>query len=392
MPDIDPENPANLLAFEAFNDRVRAALVSRLKEQFTEDAAVGMCDAGNTELGGPLHDAPPSGTAASFQVQFTQSALNDWECFSAGTQQTLLRAIDELRAGLGAGNGVLRLSRNDCFLLRRGPMRCVYRRNAANCQVVVFGFGVWAINPLQKIWRYFSQDKAEDLVRTSELYLRRLDRLLDAFEATPTFAMYEDHRRALVGSMGFAADHHLDFFDHLRRALYVSCWQKSEHESFAMWKGYCPDDGGFAIQTTERRLHHEHRRISRSKNHFHLKSVRYVDHASEPAFLRDISDPAFLKASWYSDEKEIRFAAMRIDAAAGGTAEQTEERLNALPDHERIAFDLNCVVEHVVFNPFSRPERRASLVELIRTSRAVLESRIAPSALEGLPGRRAREM
>ena len=93
------------------------------------------------------------------------------------------------------------LLRPDGFLLRHGHLRIVYHRHAREGRIIIHAIGCWAINPLAKVWRYFDQEKAESLLNTGKLYLRRLDLLTDEFEGdpyegSPTYDMFEAWKHA----------------------------------------------------------------------------------------------------------------------------------------------------------------------------------------------------
>src|ERR1035441_4636918 len=188
--------------------------------------------------------------------------MADWGCFSRKLQPSLDSAVHILRSHSGYGNSVVPLPRPEGFVLRHGHLRIVYRRYLSENRIVIYAIGCWAINPLAKVWRYFDQRKAVDLLAKKKLYIRRLDCLTDRFEGdpyegTPTFQMLEVYKRFYRQYVGPADDAELiKRFEYERRATFVSCWQKSENESWLMWKQYCQSGGGFAVQTTERRLNH----------------------------------------------------------------------------------------------------------------------------------------
>ncbi|HOC54394.1 MAG TPA: hypothetical protein PKI20_02095 [Verrucomicrobiota bacterium] len=224
-----------------------------------------------------------------------------------------------------------------------------------------------------KVWRYFDQKKAIHLVETSCLYLRRLDLLTDRYEGdpyegTPTFNMLQRFKGAYVHIFPDATDAELkEQFRNERRATFVSCWQKSEHESWLMWKQYCQRGGGFALQTTMKRLCLLHASLREKNDLLYFKSVHYLDHWTDEGLPHTVPIQVFMKPVWFSDEKEIRFALFRADCAYAGTQEQIESALAQLNDHELVQIDLAELTAQFILNPFSSSEQKAELVELFST-------------------------
>ncbi len=377
------QNPHDLSAFEQLDDRTRTALIERLQRQFTEIAAIGMSDIGREE---EKHGQclPLAGPRGKIEVRMTRSAMKDLLCFESEFQTAITATLHVLRAGEFTGNSVTQLPRQDALLMRHGFIRWVFRYDQKAKRIVVDGISPSWRNPLRTVWRYFDEEKAGKLLRSGKLYLCRLDILEDKFEATPTRAMFEDHTRALKAVLGRASAHHLNSFENAKAAIYVSCWQASDYESLAMWKGYCPHDDGFALQTTERQLRHQHAAIQKLNPPFHLKEVRYVNHESDSGFLRDIVDLAFLKATWFSEEREMRFA-KNLPHWAAGDEKQTAKALAKLPKGKRVPFDLDAAAVSIVLNPFASGEKNRKMRGMIHSHCRSLEERIKLSALTAKP-------
>lgn len=235
------------------------------------------------------------------------------------------------------------------------------------------------------------------MIRTGQLYLSRVDTLSDRFEATPTAAMIEQHRKALIASLGTAHPDHLRAYSNVCRGTYVCCWHKAEHEAVHMWRSYCrakpsadaPEiPGGFALQTTERRLQHEFLRLRDASTvpgvNLFLRDVEYVDHAAHNG-PGGFGDHAFLKAKWFSSEKEVRLAVQRLDCIAAGSAAEIEARLAALPQFERIAVDLEAVAVRLALNPDASVTDRDTIITAVAEFRPALRARVEPSEIEVQP-------
>lgn len=383
-------NCDDLVQFERLNDDQRAWLISGLQEQFTEECAVALYDRGFPEEKHKLLPGPINASATDTNnVDFTSSAHADWLFLWTIVKGEMLGALTEglaaLRSGQHESGSLTRRFCQDGFLLRQGLLRWVYRHDTAEKRIVVHGICRRTINPFRKIWRYFDQKKAEDLLHTGELYLRRLDLLEDQFEATPTVSMVEAQRRALEHSLGVASKDHLNFYENMRRALFVCCWQKAEHESLQMWRSYCPMKGGFAIQSTQRQLEHQFLQMNQRRTGLYFREIQYVDHSNFNPVSHGFMEQAFLKSTWFMDEKEIRYALFRVDCAAAGRPEQIEIKLAELGDHERLSFDTEAAAENIILNPFASEPDKKAIMALVRSKRPALESRLHRSALESHP-------
>jgi hypothetical protein len=288
------------------------------------------------------------------------------------------------------------------FLLRHGKLRWVYRHDPGRNVTIVHAICRRSHNPLKKIWRYFSQKKAVDLIERGQIFLSRLDTLAerdggDRYEGTPTIPGAAGFNAALIASLGQAHPDFLRRYDHCRRATFVCCWHKAEHEALQMWLGYCrelpvegtqPIPGGFALQTTERQLQHQfvkfHDLPQTQGQQYFLRDIDYVDHRTHEPPAR-FGEEVFLKANWFRDEKELRLGIQRLDCACAGSVVQIEERLSALPRFVRLAVDLNAITESIVLNPHAPAANRATITSMITERYPELVRRIRTSALEVPP-------
>lgn len=243
------------------------------------------------------------------------------------------------------------------------------------------------INENTKVWRYFDEQKAAYIIQESRLYLRRLDLLTscfegDPYEGTPTLNMFEGLRQAYQQLFPKFTDAQIiKHFEDERRATFVSCWQKSDHESWLMWKQYCKRGGGFALQTTTHRLRLAWQPLREKNAQFFLKRVDYLDHWNDQ-IAHTVPIQVFVKPVWFSDEKEIRFALFRADCAYAGTEAETEAALASLDDHETSdPIDLNSMVERIVLNPFSSADQKTKMINLIKTTRPELTPRVCESGI-----------
>jgi hypothetical protein len=356
-------------------------------EGFDSDSGVRMRETGLAEELCGLK--PPLGDNADSPVRFTESAAADWD-FLNGSQ--IIGAPMQLDAILAEGLAVLRRGRfpsqsvellgGDGAIWHQRGLRWVIRFVDEDRSIVVHGIAQARLNPFRKIWRYFDQGKAVDLLETGELYLCRVDRLADTHEARPTEPMQRAREAALRRAFGDSWPGDPHWYDNIRRALYVTCFQKLEVESVEMWRDYCPGGGGLALQVTERTLQHEVARLRRGYPEIFFREIDYIDHAVHDPASHGVPEQAFLKLRKFEHEREIRLARFMPEIFCG-TQEDIERCLGGLPDHFCVPFDLEAAVEAVVFNPACSPGDRAALVRALearpRSRARVRESTVRPN-------------
>jgi hypothetical protein len=243
-----------------------------------------------------------------------------------------------------------------------------------------------AVQPTTKAWRYFDQKKAIHLIKTSQLYLQRLDLLTDyyegdPYEGNPTFSLIEGDIYAHSQVFGHADEASIrKEFEYERKATFVSCWQMSDYESWFMWKQYCQRGGGFAVQTTIKRLS-----ALADEKSLLLHNVKYLDHWADNSLVHTIPCQVFVKPCWFSDEKEIRLALFHSECINGIMDERRENALARLKDHELIETNLANVVEQIVLNPFSCECQKKEVVGLVESLRPELKSRLCESGITNKP-------
>lgn len=160
---------------------------------FTFEHAVQMHSEGLENEANGLREAPSDGKGRN-HVFFTFLAYNDWQFLEAakfpgaGVQpaEVLEHGLALMRQDRMCANA-LKAIRNTGWILVDGKLSWVIRRERK--RIIVHGIAQPHLNSYRKIWRYFSQRKALDLLRTGELYLRRLDLLPDQYECRPTIPM-----------------------------------------------------------------------------------------------------------------------------------------------------------------------------------------------------------
>jgi len=321
-------------------------------------------------------------------IRFTPSALADWHFLASARiigaplqySEVLATGLTELRHGQPARLSLTPLP-PDGLVWEQRNLRWVTRATDNWERVFVHGIAREAFDPFRKLWRYFKQFKAVDLLRTSQLYLCRLDLLeADPFEGRPTQPMLDQLAAVSRSVFGEHAPEPRLHFENQRRATYACCWQKLEEESAEMWRDYCDDNSGIAIQSTERRLQHQLAAMQENHGLLYFREVDYIDHETHSPESHGFPEQAFLKRRRYASERETRFARF-VPEVFCGTQPEIERALAALSPGQRLPFNLTAATEVLIMNPRASSADRQALLDLIAVNHPSLASRLRRSAL-----------
>lgn len=206
--------------------------------------------------------------------------------------------------------------------------------------------------------------KFVDLLRTSELYLRRLDLLGDPHEGkVETFAaLVRRMQSPEEASLRANLEDFLTRVNTLRTYVYVNCWHISKRESMGMWRVYGGAGYGLAITSTVRRL--ESAIDPTGAEHFLIGKVTY----GKPVFL-DWMYWATQKRAEYAYERELRVLATRFPTANVHVAEGM-----------RLPVNLHKMIDEVVIAPDAPSMLRDSVVAVSKKFGVDLSIRVSSLA------------
>jgi hypothetical protein len=316
-----------------------------------------------------------------FTARFLESAKLDLSIFQLESTRTELasvlgdltadrpgRRFKSLRGGLGR-------------LISEGPFRIILKPGSHPGEDVVVAVASAGINPLQKIWRYFDERKAVDLIESGTLYLCRLDKLVnDPLEGRLPANVKRSRIRIFEEVFGPDAVHVVEKDEEIvRGTTYVSCWTRRDHESFLAWRHYCPSNGGFAIQSTWRQIAHVHSALRGRDHRVFCRAVGYLDPAVDELQGTGVGEEVFWKAKWFTDEFEIRFAVIRQHS---GEHDAILKQIDNSPPGERVDCPFELLVDQIILNPFSSEEQRARLRSLVEAKRPALMQRVVDSVIQ----------
>jgi hypothetical protein len=167
------------------------------------------------------------------------------------------------------------------------------------------------------VWRYMSFAKFVWLIQNKCLWLSRADLLGDTWELSlsgeqlqllirrhPITPIGEERRET-------AEERAKRIIEMWRRSTFVNCWNMSHHESNALWKIYCRNSDGVALQTT-------HEKLQLIKGRHSLHAVTYPipgQNGKTPTHV----DLVTKKRPMFSYEDEVRIVFHDVHNETGAT-------------------------------------------------------------------------
>ena len=249
-----------------------------------------------------------------------------------------------------------------------------------------------------RVWRYLDLAKFIWLIEKQKIYLSGMDSLNDPHEgSTPKFlADHEDQqclaiqRRRLVrefgddlGNQKFLAELPL-FIDQNRRSrvrrqkdrreMYVNCWHLGNSESETMWRLYCPDNNGVAIQTSYDKLV----KSIANDSELYVGQVTYIDYESHGFPQDNIFYPVMHKRISFAHEQEARFVKLRVPDNQGTPQE-------FYPPGISIDWPLKPIIDGIYVTPYA-PEYLYDVVcAIVRSIAPNLKDRVHWSKMRAAP-------
>jgi hypothetical protein len=154
-----------------------------------------------------------------------------------------------------------------------------------------------------KVWRYLDLPKFLWLIEKRKLYLTRLDLLNDPHEGSTPRRVAEMRDEFLREQGAEKIVGQISEINRLtRQSVFVSCWQYGSTESEAMWRLYCPNDQGVAIQTTYKKLVDSIDEYPQ----LYIGGVTYIDYETEGFPTGNMFYPVMHKRVSFAHEQEVR--------------------------------------------------------------------------------------
>ncbi len=147
------------------------------------------------------------------------------------------------------------------------------------------------------------------LIAEKKLHFARLDQLQDEYEGSSTRRTLDGIRKFMDDLGQSIGEDFGQIYNESRERMYVNCWYCGDTESEAMWRLYCQDRNGVAIQTTYNKLTKSFEKDER----LHIGLVTYADYESLSFPDANVFYPIMHKRIAFHHENEVRVVC-RIDA------------------------------------------------------------------------------
>lgn len=223
-----------------------------------------------------------------------------------------------------------------------------------------------------RVWRYFDLPKFVWLLERKEIFFPSLKMLADPYEGASTKRYVE-----LVAQHFSNQEYGEKILEQMRnesrnarKSMHVNCWYMGESESEAMWRLYCPDSQGIAIQTTYEKLvasvDHDPRVL--------IGCVTYLDYETEAISQGILFDAVMQKRLSFRHEQEVRLV-----------KHLGEEEAKKNPNGTSIKWSVAQVAENIYINPYAPAYFEDVVRAVIRRFEPDLEDRICQSLMRATP-------
>lgn len=154
------------------------------------------------------------------------------------------------------------------------------------------------------IWRYMDLGKFFSLIQTSQLWFSHTSKFDDPYEGRYSKEIAEDIQREKWGVEEPSVEDS-EFFIEDDADDYVSCWNRKENQSVALWELYNEGNSGVAIKTTVGELKRSVVGLPEDEidHQMEFGQVKYHVTGEEP---RGYYAPIFTKRDIFEFEKEYR--------------------------------------------------------------------------------------
>lgn len=225
-----------------------------------------------------------------------------------------------------------------------------------------------------RVWRYMDLAKFIWLLKEKCLFMSRIDKLVDPYEGSLT-AKTIDGINSFLRQHGSKVgwDEMSKLYRQNQATTFVCCWHANEQESEAMWRLYCGQGHGVAIQTTYGSLVH----AIETEYEVYVGLVKYIDYEREWFPDANAFHPVTHKRIAFAHEREVRL----VSSPSKFRASPPEPA----PESLSIPWDTEANIDHIYVDPYA-PEY---FFEAVRTVLAAISpsllSRVQWSQMKAVP-------
>lgn len=190
--------------------------------------------------------------------------------------------------------------------------------------------------------RYFSKEKFESLIRTSVIYLNRIDRFpnLDEiiFSLHDKKLIRERHEKSGKNDWMEAAEKEIANYESLKSCSYINCWTSEYLELRKFWEDYGKSTDAVLVRSSMKKL-----KVETNKSEFNVQiaGVIYYDPVHDLVGIFNTTKMLSRKPNDFEWEKEVRVIISRF----------LERETHS--DFKQIQIDVATLIDEVIVSPFS---------------------------------------
>ena len=215
-----------------------------------------------------------------------------------------------------------------------------------------------------KIVRYLDLPKFLSLIQTQKIFFSKLDNFEDPFEGTlpeTSYKILENwYRTILYPHLELKTNKKFDIeteikkdiirdrkaYDEFKKMVCISCWNKFENESYALWKIYAGLNQGIAIKTDVNRVI---KAFKNTKEKIQISEIEYIDFNKDIIDISNMNYPIIHKNKPYNYENEVRLIyQIKIESNL-----ENDSQKNSGIKGENLSVDINSLIEEIIVSPFS---------------------------------------
>jgi hypothetical protein len=220
----------------------------------------------------------------------------------------------------------------------------------------------YPIDSRQSLWRYLSNERLIDLLKTEELFFTHLPVFSDEFEGSLTVRTRENLAawfQAQNQCDDITAWEEVKKYEKNQSEFFASCWHMNQNESYLMWKAY--GDKGIAIRTNFERVQASFEEFTGAVTG---GVINYVDFKRERTNVGNVFNLVMTKDLPYCDEREFRLLLWKIDQRNADLAQQDKGIC--------VKVNVRMLIEKVFINPFNT-SISSELMELLERKKIAID-------------------
>lgn len=208
--------------------------------------------------------------------------------------------------------------------------------------------------------KYLDITKFLSLLQTKTLFFCRLDKFEDKYEGTLPERNKEHYKlwmesilqnlnpdqKVSLEDLEEKLLSYLEMSDKFKSLNCISCWNKLENESYALWKIYSNVNQGIMIKSSVERLK---KAFSDTREEIQLSEIKYINHKVDKIQSGNMNFPLIHKNIAYHYEDEIRLI-HTLKFKNGFTYDWHKEKN---PNGKNLQVNVEDLIEEIVISPFA---------------------------------------